>query len=104
MSKVFSFRLSEVNPREIQAREVIEAWVGEGYSIRHIVVEALLNFNDSDKEHKELDKVIDQIKELIIMLNDNHETYAIDQQEKDVLPEAFILAIKKSIKKGIPIE
>ena len=41
MSKVYSFRLDENNPREAQAREVIDAWVSKGYSLRHILTEAL---------------------------------------------------------------
>ena len=42
MSKVFSFRLNDDNPREAQAREEIKAWVKEGYSLRYIITEALL--------------------------------------------------------------
>ena len=42
MSKVYSFRLDDDNPREAQARGVIKAWMGEGYSLRHIITDALL--------------------------------------------------------------
>ena len=42
MSKVYSFRLDNNNPREAQAREVMEAWADEGYSLRQVVVDALL--------------------------------------------------------------
>lgn len=42
MSKVYSFKLNDDNPREAQAREIIEAWVEERYSLRHIITEALL--------------------------------------------------------------
>ena len=42
MSDVFSFRLESKNPREAQAREVIDAWAKQGYGLRHIMMEALL--------------------------------------------------------------
>ena len=66
MSKVYSFRLNDDNPREAQAREVIEAWVEEGYSLRHVIVEALLTFKDKDFRQSELDEVVEQLKELIL--------------------------------------
>lgn len=47
MSKVYSFGLDENNPREAQVREVIEAWVSQGYSIRP-VVEALIQLERGD--------------------------------------------------------
>jgi hypothetical protein len=53
MSKVYSFRI-ENNPREAQAREVIDAWVTQGYSLRHIIVCALISYliGDLDSTHK----------------------------------------------------
>lgn len=51
MSKVYSFRLDENNPREAQAREVIEAWVEEGYSLRYAVVEALITYKKMEAGH-----------------------------------------------------
>ena len=45
MSKVYSFRLDENNPREAQAREVINAGAEDGYSLRYIVTEALLGLD-----------------------------------------------------------
>jgi hypothetical protein len=43
MSKVFSFRLDENNPREAQAMEVIDTWASRGYSLRYVLVEALID-------------------------------------------------------------
>jgi hypothetical protein len=42
MSKVYSFRLGDENPRESQAMAVIEAWMEEGYSLRQIITRALV--------------------------------------------------------------
>ena len=45
ISKENSFQLSDNHPREAQAREVNEAWKGNGYSLRNIVTEALISFS-----------------------------------------------------------
>ena len=50
MSKVYSFRLCDENPREAQAREVIEAWVEEGYLFRYIIVESLISYKKNEIE------------------------------------------------------
>lgn len=54
MSKVFSFRLREDNPREVQAQDVIEAWISEGYSLRHILTEALLQYDNNGNHLEEI--------------------------------------------------
>jgi hypothetical protein len=63
MSKVYSFRLDENNPREAQAKGVIHAWVEEGYSLRHVVVEALLSFENKDAWHNELNEIVEQLQD-----------------------------------------
>jgi len=65
MSKVYSFRLSDNNPREAQAREVIETWVKEGYSLRQVVVEALLAYRKDEIELDGFQSILAQIQELI---------------------------------------
>ena len=47
MSDVISFWLDKDNPREEKARQALKAWYEEGYSLRHIMTEALLRFDDS---------------------------------------------------------
>jgi len=44
------------NLREAQAREVIDAWVTRGYSLRYIVVEALVSYRSEDGLNNELEK------------------------------------------------
>ena len=58
MSKVYSFRLSNDNPREAQAREVIEAWVEEGYSLRQVIVESLLSLESGTNSYSEIRSVL----------------------------------------------
>ena len=65
MSKVYSFRLDAENPREAQAREVIDVWVSKMYSLRHILTDALIGYGCHGDTTKEWDKVYDQITELV---------------------------------------
>ena len=66
MSKVYSFRLDENNPREAQAREVIDAWVTQGYSLRHQIVDVLISFQDKMSQQKSYDELLKQIESLIV--------------------------------------
>lgn len=66
--KVYSFQLCEDNPHEAQAREVNEAWVGERYSLRHVVVEALLASKVEKLELDGLHSILEQIQEMILSL------------------------------------
>ena len=60
MSKVYSLRLNDDNPREAQAREAIEAWVRKGHSLRYVVIEALINLKNQRKDTKEIDDILRQ--------------------------------------------
>ncbi len=45
MSKVISFRLDKANPREAQALNILDTWIGQGYSLRFIFTKALLDID-----------------------------------------------------------
>jgi len=66
MSKVFGFRLSDDNPREAQAMEVIETWVSEGYSLRQVIVDVLLSYKKTEEGHDELESILEQLQDLIL--------------------------------------
>ena len=100
MSKVYSFRLNDNNPREAQAREVIETWVSEGYSLRHVIVEALLNLNKNDTELDGLHSILDQMQELIL---------SIDYQpailpKEPTLSNSFLTSVKEAARLGLTAE
>ena len=99
MSKVYSFRLSDDNPREAQAKGGINAWVEEGYSLRHVVVEALLSFENRDAGHSELNEVVEQLHDLIATLDLPSNPKSSDA----VLPNSFLSAVKQSAKSGVKI-
>jgi hypothetical protein len=97
MSKVYSFRLGSENPREAQAKDVIEVWLEKGYSLRYLVVDALISYNKLDVEHNELNSIVDQLRELIFSFDKISE----DQSSDTVLPNSFLMAVKNSVKLGI---
>ena len=101
MSKVYSFRLSDDNPREAQDREVIKAWVEGGYSLRYVITEAIINYANDKNKRNELALAIDQLKNLIEKMDDgNIQTY-IAKETFPSLSNTFITAVKKSAKMGI---
>jgi hypothetical protein len=100
MSKVFSFRLDANNPREAQARDVIEAWVGDGYSLRYVIVDALLLYKKKEVGNDEYIMVMEQLQELILSL-DKQPT---GHPSNVTLPSSFINAVKNSAKSGLTSE
>ena len=98
MSKVYSFRLSNDNPREAQAREVIESCVAEGYSLRHVVVEALLSTKQEGREHDNLNSIVGQLHDLILSLDNREHTSGSD------LSSSFLNAMRQAVRDGIRVE
>jgi hypothetical protein len=72
MSKVYSFRI-ENNPREAQAREVIDAWVTQGYSLRHIIVCALISYHIGDKLNDEIEEIISRVNRSLETMDEGGE-------------------------------
>lgn len=101
MSKVYSFRLSDNNPREAQAREVIEAWVAKGFSLRQIIVKSLIALSQDNKNIADTSVLIEYLeKRFIELLHDKQN----GNLEKPNLPSTFLQAIRNSAKSGIQQE
>lgn len=101
MSKVYSFRLDENNPREAQAREVIEAWVAQGYPLRHQLVDVLIVFQNKEFQNDQYAELLEK-KECLIV-NSWQEKDVVEALES-TLTETFIESISKSVISGISIE
>ena len=104
MSNIFSFRLSNQNPRESQAREVIQAWVKRGYSLRYIITEALLLLGNHETQTVKIDDItepIDRLFKLVERLEGNLEVAQPSQPVKAKLNESFISSIKLAAKPGV---
>ena len=100
MSKVFSFRLREDNPREVQAQEVIEVWISQGYSLRHILTEALIRYDNDGDHGEEVANLIEQLRSLLTQTSSERIARSIPSDNKSALPSHFIEAVKKSMKSG----
>jgi hypothetical protein len=64
MSKVIGFRLSEDNPREAQAMDVIGTWVSQCYSLRHILTDALIKFRNNEELMIMWDSIYKQLADI----------------------------------------
>jgi len=106
MSEVYSFRLSERNPREAQAREVIDAWVKQGYSLRYILTEGLLRLGDRDNhadrtQMSDISKTVERLTCLVDRLEGKLEIIQPSHQTKSELSESFLSSIKMGAKPGL---
>jgi hypothetical protein len=86
--------------KEAQAREVIKAWVIEGYSLRHVVTEALLVFSQGNERIDDMEALIPYLEKIIDKLEYNNFDQAF-KQENEELSSIFISAVKKSVKSGL---
>ena len=101
MSKVYSFRLDENNPREAQARDVIDAWVAQGYSLRHQLVDVLIAFQNKNFQNNQYSKLLETIESLI---SNSKEEKDVAEVSNGALTETFIGSLSKSVQSGIRIE
>lgn len=97
MSKVYSFRLNDENPREARAREVIEAWVEEGYSLRYVIVEALVSFKKEGLRQGAVNSLVEKLQDLILSI-DKSETAQLSEVS---LSNSFLDAMKQSVRDGM---
>lgn len=100
MSKVYSFRLDADNPREAQAMDVIDTWISQGYSLRHILTNALIQFKSNGVVEREWDSVYEQLAELVQEMK-NGVSIRSASKDQHSLPHRFVGAIKKTAKGGL---
>jgi|APSaa5957512576_1039674.scaffolds.fasta_scaffold59302_2 hypothetical protein len=86
---------------EAQAKEVIEAWVSGGYSLRYMLVEVLISSHNNDYKPNELKELLEKISHLLSTVNEGNKSVKVLQ---GTLPETFVGSISKSMKSGIRME
>src|SRR5688500_18656684 len=108
MSEVISFRLDPKNPREAEALRVLACRQEQGYSVRHILTEALLKLNQIDIENDfqmqmgEILSAIHRVGNQIEGLQRSDLQGVRPQYEKQtVLSDAFVLSVKSAAKSGL---
>ena len=113
MSEVISFRLNKDNPREARALNVIISRCAEGYSIRYIVTEALLGYNDLENGTTSmigLDKLNDTLSQVYQVLKciGNNENLPVSHQDTEEtvssLTDSFVKSIVETANPGIKFE
>jgi hypothetical protein len=104
MSQVFSFRLDENNPREAQVIQIIEAWASRGYSLRYVLVEALLAYADKETRQDDFSLVLEQIitllQEMRVEPDPGNGPHSQDKQ----LSQPFLSAVAKATRPGLRAE
>jgi hypothetical protein len=113
MSEVISFRLDRNNPREGQAMAVLRKGQEAGYSLRHILTEALLALEASAEDEQqvlaalaEVSRRMEQIRDALESLQHTNvmPVQAQNSQiEEAVLAESFLLSVKNAARPGIQI-
>ena len=111
MSEVVSFRLDAANPREAQAREVLRSWYAQGYSVRHIITEALLKLDEEPEQATELalvelTEMLGRVSQLLEQMQNGH--YAAPPEEPEepsqaTLRDAFVASVKNAARPGMKL-
>jgi hypothetical protein len=110
MSQVISFRLDRNNPREAQALYVLTKWREEGYSLRHMLTEALIAVEKGGKKRddEKLAQLMSAVQEIAVMLEGYQGMPPPARQpvapKKPTLSEDFVSAIKTNAKRGITLD
>jgi len=100
MSKVYSFRLDEKNPREAKAKEVIDAWSAQGYSLRNIITDSLINSLSNTNQPREIGSLLEQLLEKINQL-DHSALPEARKEENPSIQVKFVESIRRSVKPGL---
>ena len=105
MSTVLSFRLCRENPREAKALNILCQWREDGYSLRHILTEAIFRLdNDQCPPRSEVieDDFLEALQSLLQKLPDQKSI--ITSQPEYELNKQFIASVKMSVKPGLKQE
>lgn len=104
MSKIISFRLNEMNIRESQALEILKGWLDQGYSVRRVIVEALIRYdtNNQNNGKNDLDDLEEKLTKIIRLFESGgFEKKSTASAEQAELRTEFVSSIRRSIKPGI---
>jgi len=87
---------------------VLSAWQEQGYSVRHILTEALLRLDDTDSTPEfpveEIVSALAQVSEQLKRLQqDGFRPGPISAQEAS-LEEAFLLSVKEAARPGLTLD
>ena len=111
MSEVISFRLDRENPREAQALAVLTKGQEAGYSLRHILTEALLALEAAAEDEQAVTVTLNQMTRMLAEMqavleatqNKGFSAGRIEESkpEQDAFSESFLLSVKNAAKPGL---
>ena len=108
MSEVISFRLDRENPREAQALAVLTKGQEAGYSLRHILTEALLALEAAAEDEQAVALALTEVAGRLEQILEHFQlTGSVpirppdDQQEQAALAESFVLSVKRAARPGL---
>ncbi len=114
MSEVISFRLDRNNPREAQALDVLKKGQEAGYSLRHILTEALLALEAAAEEEQAvvvaISEVVGRLAQVQSVLEHIQHIGLSPVQpqagkpEQEILAESFVLSVKSAAKPGLGLD
>ena len=111
MSQVVSFRLDRDNPREAQALLVLSTWQERGYSLRHILTEALIRLDAGETDGsiplEDLAGLMTQLGELVELLQAGSwvsQGVSNTMPGRDQLSDAFLTSVSKASRPGMRLK
>jgi len=112
MSEVISFRLCRDNPRESEALAVLRRKQKQGYGIRQVLVEALINLERDNSDEQivllagQLQAAIREANSLVEHMQQGRvvTTSTIEPEQKDALSDGFVMSVRKAAKPGFRAE
>jgi len=112
MSEVISFRLCRDNPRESEALAVLRRKQEQGYGIRQVLVEALINLEQDNTDEQitllagQLIAAIREANNLVEHMQHNQvvTTSTVEPEHKNALSDGFVMSVKKAAKPGFRAE
>lgn len=103
MSKVYSFRLNDKNPREAQAITVTETWASKGFPLRQLYIEAVIAYANVADGQGELIGILRNIEKTLEELKGQNSHREIEIDHNVDLSNEFIECLVKSARPGIRI-
>jgi hypothetical protein len=111
MSEVISFRLDRENPREAQALAVLAKGQEAGYSLRHILTEALLALEAAAEDEQAVTLALTEVAGRLEQILERFQTSGpgssqrqTEQPRQNVLAESFVLSVKSAARPGLTMD
>jgi len=111
MSEVISFRLDKDNPREARAREVLHAWYAQGFSVRHVLTEALLALDEGQHQDEESEFALDEVNralhqviQMLERMQNGRYVADDDQPPRAALTDTFVASVRSAARPGMKLD